>query len=394
MMAERLELKDFGVSNERGFLPDEDPLTQLPAHYAAWEELAAELPRWLSTGRFRERARALPELDAARLVEPREQRRAMLLLSFLSHAYVWCDAKPAQRLPAVLARPWSDIASELGRPPVLSYASYALDNWRRLDPHGPIEIGNLGLLQNFLGGVDEDWFILIHVEIEARAAQVLGALPSLLEAASDANTEQAQRSLTVVAGGIAKLVQTLERMPEFCDPYIYYHRVRPFIHGWKGHPAFETGLIYEGVSERGEKAVALRGETGAQSSIVPALDATFGVQHATDPLREYLTEMRDYMPPDHRRLLAFVEKESRVREVVSAAAADSLRGAYDECLLELESFRSLHLEYAARYIFQQAQTDSANPAKVGTGGTPFMPYLKKHRDETNQQRFGPGPTKS
>jgi indoleamine 2,3-dioxygenase len=42
----------------------------------------------------------------------------------------------------------------------------------------------------------------------------------------------------------------------------------------------------------------------------------------------------------------------------------------------------LHLEYAAAYIFRQAQTDAKNPHAVGTGGTPFMEYLKKHRDET------------
>jgi indoleamine 2,3-dioxygenase len=53
----------------------------------------------------------------------------------------------------------------------------------------------------------------------------------------------------------------------------------------------------------------------------------------------------------------------------------------------LEDFRSLHFEYAATYIFQQAQTDAKNPHAVGTGGTPFMDYLKKHRDETGQHHL-------
>src|SRR2546427_4821666 len=38
-------------------------------------------------------------------------------------------------------------------------SSYALDNWRRLDPTSPIELGNITLLQNFLGGLDEEWFV-------------------------------------------------------------------------------------------------------------------------------------------------------------------------------------------------------------------------------------------
>ncbi len=45
----------------------------------------------------------------------------------------------------------------LGRPPVLSYASYALDNWRRIDRKNPIDLGNIALLQNFLGGQDEEY---------------------------------------------------------------------------------------------------------------------------------------------------------------------------------------------------------------------------------------------
>ena len=55
---------------------------------------------------------------------------------------------------------------------------------------------------------------------------------------------------------------------------------------------------------------------------------------------------------------------------------------YNACIEGIDRFRSLHLEYAATYIFRQAQTDDKNPHAVGTGGTPFMPYLTKHRDET------------
>jgi indoleamine 2,3-dioxygenase len=53
----------------------------------------------------------------------------------------------------------------------------------------------------------------------------------------------------------------------------------------------------------------------------------------------------------------------------------------------VEAFRSLHLEYAASYIFRQVQMDDKNPHAVGTGGTPFMKYLKKHRDETVEHRL-------
>jgi indoleamine 2,3-dioxygenase len=239
-----------------------------------------------------------------------------------------------------------------------------------------------------LGGQDEDWFILIHVEIEALAAQALhAALPALAAAhARDGAALSAQ--LERVASALEGMLATLRRMPEGCDPYIYFHRVRPFIHGWKNHPALPAGVTYEGVTELSGPQL-LRGETGAQSGIVPVLDALLGVAHAPDPLRAYLDEMRAYMPPGHRAFLAHVEAAGSARDAVRElrGARPELAEIYDACLRWLEAFRSLHLEYAGSYIHAQSG-GGANPSDVGTGGTPFMRYLAKHRDETARQRVG------
>jgi indoleamine 2,3-dioxygenase len=166
--------------------------------------------------------------------------------------------------------------------------------------------------------------------------------------------------------------------------------VRPWIHGWKNHPALPQGVRYEGVAELGDRPQKLRGETGAQSTIVPALDAALGVAHADDPLRAYLAEMRDYMPPRHHAFLESVEGAPPVRGAVLALRERNaeVAEAYDTCLHWLEAFRGQHLEYAARYIARQAATGPSNPTEVGTGGTPFMPYLRKHRDETARTRLG------
>jgi indoleamine 2,3-dioxygenase len=112
------------------------------------------LAKLLGAGRIRSQVERLPLLQVAGLRSDDEQRRAMIILSFVGHAYVWEEADPVQRIPACLAVPWYQVSKRLGRPPVLSYASYALDNWRRLDPEGAIELGNIVLLQNFLGGID------------------------------------------------------------------------------------------------------------------------------------------------------------------------------------------------------------------------------------------------
>src|SRR5262249_1284436 len=161
--------------------------------------------------------------------------------------------------PPSLAVPWHAAARSLGRPPVLSYASYALANWRRIDLAGPIALGNIALLQNFLGGIDEEWFILVHVDIEARAAAGLTAIRNGQRAVVDRSPQLVQLHLAEIALALERMNTTLKRMRERCDPYIYYNRVRPYIHGWKGQPAMPQGLIYEGVDEYGGKPQQFRG---------------------------------------------------------------------------------------------------------------------------------------
>jgi indoleamine 2,3-dioxygenase len=183
------------------------------------------------------------------------------------------------------------------------------------------------------------------------------------------------------------MYRTLKRLPEWCDPYIYYQRVRPYLHGWKNHPDLPHGVFYEGVEAYGGEPQQFRGETGAQSAIIPSLDAMLGIRHKEDILRLYLMEMRTYMPPADRMFIESIEARASVRPFVQRCGRGAVRELYNACVEGVERFRTLHLEYAGRYIFRQAQTDDKNPHAVGTGGTPFMPYLTKHRDETSQHRF-------
>ena len=310
----------------------------------------------------------------------------MMILSYLGHAYVY--GKPTlQKIPAILAVPWHEVATKLGRPPVLSYESYALDNWRRIDPDAPIELGNIALLQNFLGGMDEEWFILIHVDIEARAGALLGGIERGREAVIRKDLKALENNLNTMGTALSAMYATLARMPECCDPYIYFNRVRPYIHGWKNHPGLPNGMLYEGVNAYNGQAQFFRGETGAQSSIIPSVDGFLGVCHQDDPLKAYLMEMRDYMPPKHRSFLAATESGPSTREIVKTAGVASLKDAYNTCVDWVDKFRSMHLNYAISYISKQAQVDKSNPSQVGTGGTPFVQYLTKHRDETGVHKL-------
>jgi len=382
----KIDRQSLSLDAERGFLPAEDPLVRLPPAFAAWEEVGSNLPKILVGDRLGTSLADLPPFASDKLRTEREVERAMVILSFLGHAFVWGDPEPRVRIPARLAVPWHEVARRLGRPPVLSYASYALHNWRRIDPDGPVAVGNIALLQNFLGGLDEEWFVLIHVDIEARAAPAVASLLPAQLAVQDGDSGALESHLGTIAASLAEVFQTLERMPENCDPYIYYTRVRPYIHGWKDNPGLAGGVVYEGVADYGDAAQNFRGETGAQGGIIPALDAALGIAHRDDPLKAFLMEMRQYMPPRHRAFIETIERGPSIRDHVIAHFEDHppLREKYNSCIRLLERFRTQHLEYAARYIQKQSQKGNSNPTDVGTGGTPFMEYLKKHQRETSR----------
>jgi indoleamine 2,3-dioxygenase len=281
----------------------------------------------------------------------------------------------------VLARRWYAVASRLRRPPVLSYASYALDNWRRIDPTDRLRSGNIALLQNFPGGLDEEWFVTLHVYIEAQTAPALAALPRAqallvlrILLVSPLNcTSWPTLSRTCTAPFCAR--------PKTATPTSI--PASPSIHPRLAAPSgCDAGVdAYAGQPQK------FHGETGAQSTIIPCLDAALGIRHPSDGLRVYLQAMRQYMPRGHVAFLEQLESRSSVvRDFVAVSSDADLRVAYDRCVQLVEAFRATHLDYAARYIHEQGPV-GVNSTTYGTGGTPFVRYLKKHRGETRAHRL-------
>ena len=379
------KIADFGITEEFGYLPTYDPAQSLSAGNDEWDQFGKDLPKLLMGTSFRSRVKALPKFNIEKLSGEAEVQRAMLILSYIGQAYQWSENTAAHVMPANLAMPWYEVGKLVGRPPILSYQSYASDNWRRFDKGGDIACGNIGLLQCFLGGQDEEWFILIHIEIEKKAGKALKAIEDAQHAVLENDAERVEAALIKLRNALAAMYEVLGRMPERCDPYIYFHRVRPYIFGWRNNPSLPDGVIYEGVDEYKGVGQNFRGETGAQSAIIPAMDGILGIEHERDELREYLMEMRTYMPPKHVAFIEAVEAGPSVRNFAISAKRSSLTNVFNESVELVAKFRAMHLEYAGTYIHAQAQATPGNPSAVGTGGTPFMTYLRKHRDETKVQ---------
>lgn len=382
-----MQLKDYGLTRERGFLSAfEIDEIALPQTFAPIVTAAERLSGLITSGRVRHWLGMLPDPQIGQWAKdaPEEQvRAAMVRYSFLVQAYVWGEAEAPRQLPANLARPMVALADRLGQAPLLPYSGYVLDNWARIDKAGAIALENIRMVQNFAGGEDENWFVLVHVAIEAEAGVLLDNAVRLIAASEAGDAATCEALLTEMDAAWERIYAHFKRMPERCDPYVYFNRVRPWIHGWANNPALDGGLIYEGLYDG--QPQALRGQTGSQSSIVPAMDALLVVRHSDDPLKAFLDELHHYRPVPHRRFIEDLGAKSQLRAFVTGSGSDSLKAAFNANVEQVARFRTRHLEYAASYINKQAASQPGNDPDVGTGGTPFMKYLKKHRDENAAQ---------
>ena len=95
-------LENYDISPHTGFLPEQPPLELLPdPYYAKWEAIVKHLQALLLSKRLREVIQDLPVITTSRLRTAAEWRRAYVLLSFMTHAYIWGGDRPEEvrRIP-------------------------------------------------------------------------------------------------------------------------------------------------------------------------------------------------------------------------------------------------------------------------------------------------------
>ena len=103
--------------------------------------------------------------------------------------------------------------------------------------------------------------------------------------------------LKVINKAVTGMVTSIRKMNQGCMPFIFYHRIRPFLSGWKSNPSLPEGMIYEGV--KGGLKQFYYGGSAAQSPLLPFLDISLGVSYVNN--QSFLLAMRDYVLKPHRR---------------------------------------------------------------------------------------------
>lgn len=364
------------VHTETGFLLHPQPLAQLTSDtfptsqsmIEAIEKAAANLNIWVMNQQSDILLQHLQAVDRQAIqydkITPLALERLFMLYGYFASA--WIHGFSKSQLPVAIAQPFAALAKQVQRPPMLSYAGQVLSNWELKNPEEGFTPQNISLQQTFTNLVDESWFFRVHIAIEAQSGTMLHALSTVNMAIDAENDMAVLEVLRTLREGLVQITKTFHRMPDLCDPDVYYQDIRPYL------MSFEKTVVFEGVQPN---PTPLRGGSGAQSSVVPALIAGLNIEHESTELIHSLMDMQRYMPLEHRD---FIQHMRQIRLRDYCKTRPHLADAYNHILRQLMTFRRAHLYYAKTYIFEK----STNP--VGTGGTAFMSFLSKLIDETSE----------
>ena len=224
-------LGDYDVSPTRGFVPELDPPDALPEAFAPWDLMARALPVLIRDQVTRRALSSLPVLNPLTLIEKSQQERALLILTVFANAWVWGEAQLNLRLPACLSMPLCSLASLMQRPPITHYGCISLNNWRRLDATKAVSADNACIQVRFLGGIDENWFFVASLGVELEGVPLILAIESATHASRSGSDQALADKLVQFNQAMPAVLHALERVREWCDPAMFYKRVRPYLAG-------------------------------------------------------------------------------------------------------------------------------------------------------------------
>lgn len=317
--AERGDENEGFLSWSHGFIPKSAPLRRLAPEFAAWDELAAEMPELHRDLSLRRRVEALPLLDASEAaLSDKQVLRACALLAIVAQAYWYVELSPPERLPEAVEKPWAQLRRRLGREQqVLSYIDLIVYNWRVVDPSQPepLHVDNLKLLLPTVDNREEHVFYLTQVEILARASPIVRLVTLAQDAVLVEDQEALEEALLGIIGVLGQIVRT--SLPKInpspfgathVDPVIWAKTVAPFA------VPMQAGD---------------QGPSGTSSPLFNTLDLFFGRREYRSFLGREIRQLRGTYPSSWRAFLDAVGQIS-VADYIERTGSKTLGGAWRE----------------------------------------------------------------
>lgn len=270
-----------------------------------------------------------------------------------------------RELPEAIARPLWSFSQYTGRPPSLTYASYALANFttpaqRRMLPE------DFQIAQTPSGTADEEWFVAAHLSIESTGGEVVEAIEAIEKSIQNTDVNAIVTALESIESCLAFSTKVMPTVMERMNADVFLNKIRPLLYG-------HAQITFRGVD--GDRAVTYVGETGAQSGVIRAIDSILSIEHSaeiTTPMNKFI----QCAPPAHQK---FFEYTSGVgKQLLAMNKNPKISSAHHSTKAALTKFRESHLRAVANYLMP----DGKKLAKYGTGGTHHAKWLKQMINET------------
>lgn len=174
---------------------------------------------------------------------------------------------------------------------------------------GRYSFSNLDLIRSFQDPYgSERGFIGVHITMVAFSGAAVSAAEDVLAATVDGNHAKFEDAMQRLLHTYKQINNVMETMWSRSRPSDYLS-FRTFIFGTapkKGNPMFPNGVLYEGVSD---EPIHLRGESGANDSLVPLLDNLLEVTASLpkNALTDTLRDFRTYRPKTQREYITLLE---------------------------------------------------------------------------------------
>ena len=378
-----LQLESFSIFLDTGFLPDKPSIPLQDDCFCEWEKVAKSIYHLIKEKRVVKAVNDLPNIEhSLKSLHAEDQwHRAYAVTSFIAQAYL-CEVvgtaeTAAIRLPSKIAIPWHKTAEFVGVPPVVTYSALVFYNYiHTVSDYNSkaYSLDNLEIALSFTGSREESNFAMVHALEEIAAAPGLQAIVSAYKAIMQNDKKSLTKCLNVIAEALQNMKNTLGKMHLHCSTDFFYFTLRPLF----SFP--EHGVIYEGISP---DIKHYRSVSGAQDSAIPAFSIFLGIKHGKEE-QDVLDDFMLYMPAKHRKFLLDLKKQPSVKAYVQQSGDSELMRCYDETTHALEAFRTEHIKLVTRYIInpRRLRSQVTTDEDKGTGGTPFMRFLKNVREDT------------
>ena len=305
------------LSLERGFMPLQNPLKNLPSPFDIWDSVAYNLPEHYKNQNLRSALNNMPVLDAGdEFLEDKYLLRASMLMSILAHAYVRNERNEDLNIPDSITKPWETITKRLNRPkPFLSYIDLIIYNWKfKNNTICDLTLDNLNLLTPTVNNNEEHVFYLTQTEIAFKTIDAIKLVTDIQNAIvqNDKNSVingliQFKEILTEVTERSFLKIDPNPRSKTYVDPVIWAKTVAPF-----------AVPLKEGV----------QGPSGTSSPFFHLIDTFIERSKYETILGKEALFIREWYPVHWRNFLNAIEKVS-LKDFIKKHNDSELNGAYE-----------------------------------------------------------------